>query len=47
MLVRVMPLGGNNGIYTDHALTAAQGINTAVNFVKCFSERVRDLIKRD
>lgn len=39
--------GGDDGIYTDHALKAADGIDAAMNLVKRFSERVRDLVKRD
>ena len=43
----MMALGGNNGVDTDHALATADRIYTTVDLVERFSERVRDLVKRD
>ena len=43
----VLTDSGDDGIYTDCTLQAADGIDSAMNLVKRFSERVRDLIKRD
>ena len=43
----VLSICGNDRIHTDHALMAADGIESAMDLVKCFSERVRDLVKRD
>ena len=43
----VLALGGNNGIDADDTLLAAECIDAAVDPVKRFSERVRDLVKRD
>ena len=47
MLVGVLSVRGNNGIDTDNTLTAANGIDAAMDFVKPFSQGVGDLVKRD
>ena len=47
MFVGMSSKRGDNGIHTDHALTASDGIDTAVHVVKRFSKRVRHLVKRD
>ena len=47
MFVGVLAKRGDNCIHTDYALMATDGIDTAMDVVKCFSERVGDLVKRD
>ena len=39
--------GGNDGVNADHALAAADRVDPPVDFIKRFSERVRDLVKCD
>jgi len=38
---------GDDGIDTDNAAVATDGIDAAVDVVKGFSERVANLVKRD
>ena len=47
VFVRVLAEGRDNGVNADDTLATADGVDAAVDLIKCFSQGVTDLVKCD